>query len=142
VFGNSSALLSGTYDDVVMGSSGNDSYPKTYPTTGRGILYTSLTAAQQAQVKAVIEAWVNDLDSTTANSILSAYESADALASTYVGYSGTGTLTTQGDYIRIDGPRVWVEFCVQNGIVFSQSYHFHTIWRDKTADYGGDFPSQ
>jgi hypothetical protein len=142
VYGNSSALLSGTYDDVVMGSSGNDSYPKTYPTTGRGILYTSLTAAQQAQVKAVIEAWVNDLDSTTANSILSAYESADALASTYVGYSGTGTMTTQGDYIRVDGPRVWVEFCVQNGIVFSQSYHFHTIWRDKTADYGGDFLSQ
>lgn len=142
LYGNSSALLSGTFDDVLMGSSGNDSYPKTYPTSGRGILYSSLTAAQQAQVKAMMEAWVNDMDSTTASSLLNVYESADALANTYVGYSGAGTLTTQGDYIRVDGPRVWIEFCVQNGVVFNQSYHFHTIWRDKTADYGGDFLSQ
>lgn len=142
VYGNSSALLSGTFDDVLMGSSGNDSYPHTFPTTGRGILYTSLTSAQQAQVKAMIEAWVNDMDNTTASSLLSGYESADALANTYVGYSGTGTLTTQGDYIRVDGPRVWIEFCIQNGVIFNQSYHFHTIWRDKTADYGGDFGSQ
>jgi hypothetical protein len=142
VYGNSAALLSGTYDDVLLGSSGVDAYPHTYPTTGRGIPYTSLTSAQQAQVKTVIEAWVNDMDSTTATSLLSTYEDATALANTYVGYSGTGTLTTQGDYIRVDGPRVWIEFCVQNGIVFNQSYHFHTIWRDKTADYGGDFVGQ
>ena len=142
VYGNSTALLSGTFDDVVMGSSGVDAYPRTYPTSGRGILYTSLSSAQQAQVKAMIEAWVNEMDSTTASSLLSVYEDANALANTYVGYSGTGTLTTQGDYIRVDGPRVWIEFCVQNGIVFNQSYHFHTIWRDKTADYGGDFLSQ
>jgi hypothetical protein len=73
---------------------------------------------------------------------LSTYEDPAALANTYIGYSGTGTLTTQGDYIRVDGPRVWIEFCVQNGVVFNQSYHFHTIWRDKTADYGGDFVGQ
>jgi hypothetical protein len=142
VYGNSTALLSGTFDDVLMGSSGVDAYPRTYPTTGRGILYASLTSAQQAQVKAMIEAWVNDMDSATASSLLSVYEDPNALASTYIGYSGTGTLTTQGDYIRVDGPRVWIEFCVQSGIVFNQSYHFHTIWRDKTADYGGDFLSQ
>jgi hypothetical protein len=142
VYGNSAALLSGTFDDVLMGSSGVDAYPHTYPTTARGILYASLTSAQQAQVKAMIEAWVNDMDSTTASSLLSVYEDATALAQTYVGYSGTGKLTTQGDYIRVDGPRVWIEFCVQNGIVFTQSYHYHTIWRDKTADYGGDFLSQ
>jgi hypothetical protein len=142
VYGNSTALLSGTFDDVLMGSSGVDAYPHTYPTTGRGIPYSSLTVAQQTQVKAMIEAWVNDMDSTTASSLLSTYEDPAALANTYIGYSGTGTLTTQGDYIRIDGPRVWIEFCVQNGVVFNQSYHFHTIWRDKTADYGGDFVGQ
>ena len=113
VYGNSSALLSGTFDDVLMGSSAelDLAIPQTYPTTGRGIPYTSLTAAQQAQVKAMIEAWVNDMDSTTASSLLSVYEDADALANTYVGYSGTGTMTQQGDYIRVDGPRVWIEFC-------------------------------
>lgn len=142
VYGNSSALLSGTFDDVLMGSSGVDPYPRTYPSSGRGILYTALDSAKQAQVKSMIEAWVTDMDSATASSLLGVYEDASALAQTYVGYSGTGTLTTQGDYIRVDGPRVWIELCVQNGVVFNQSYHYHTIWRDKTADYGGDFLSQ
>ncbi len=146
VYGNTTALLSGSFDDVVMGINSSTSidtnYPQTYPTTGRGLPYTSLTSAQQAQVKAMIEAWVSDMDSTTASSLLSVYEDATALANTYVGYAGTGTLTQQGDYIRVDGPRVWIEFVVQSGVVFSSSYHFHTLWRDKTADYGGDFLSQ
>lgn len=140
---NSSAKLSGTFDDVVMGvnsSTGHDTnYPQTYPTSGRGVLYSSLSSAQQALVKTFIEAWVNDQNSTTASTLLALYESDDALAQTYVGYSGTGAFTTQGDYIRVDGPRVWVEFVTQNGVVFQNGIHYHSLWRDKTADYGGDF---
>jgi len=140
---NSSAKLSGTFDDVVMGvnsSTGHDTnYPQTYPTSGRGVLYSSLSSTQQALVKTFIEAWVNDQNSTTASTLLALYESDTALANTYVGYSGTGAFTTQGDYIRVDGPRVWVEFVVQNGIVFQNGIHYHSLWRDKTADYGGDF---
>ena len=140
---NSSAVLSGSFDDVVMGvnsSTGHDTnYPQTYPTSGRGVLYSSLSSTQQTLVKTFIEAWVNDQNSTTASTLLALYESDTALADTYVGYSGTGAFTTQGDYIRVDGPRVWVEFVVQNGIVFSTGIHYHSLWRDKTADYGGDF---
>lgn len=139
---NSSAKLSGTFDDVVHGvaSSGHDTnYPAAYPTSGRGVLYSSLSATQQALVKSFIEAWVNDQNTTTASTLLALYESDIALASTYVGYSGTGAFTTQGDYIRVDGPRVWVEFVVQNGVVFNTSIHYHSLWRDKSADYGGDF---
>jgi hypothetical protein len=140
---NSSAKLSGTFDDVVMGASGSTghdtNYPQTYPTSGRGVLYSSLSSSQQTLIKTFIEAWVNDQNSSTASTLLALYESDTALASTYVGYSGTGAFTTQGDYIRVDGPRVWVEFVVQNGIVFSSGIHYHSIWRDKTADYGGDF---
>ncbi len=140
---NTSALLSGTFDDVVMGingSTGHDTnFPQTYPTTGRGVLYSSLSTSQQALIKTFIEAWVNDQNSTTAAPLLALYESDTALANTYVGYSGTGTLTSQGDYIRVDGPRVWCEFVVQNGVVFSTQVHYHSLWRDKTADYGGDF---
>ena len=90
----------------------------------------------------MIEAWVNDTDSTTSAALLASYESDASLAQTYVGYAGTGELASQGDYIRVDGPRVWIEFVVQEGVVFRASYHFHSIWRDKTADYGGDFLSQ
>ena len=62
------AKLTGTFSDVVMGvtNSGDGNFPfisttPTYPTgtTGRGALYTSLTPAEQAQVKTMIEAWVN-----------------------------------------------------------------------------------
>ncbi len=140
---NSSAKLSGTFDDVVHGANGStshdDNYPQAYPTSGRGVLYSSLSTAQQALVKSYIEAWINDQNSTTAAPLLALYESDTALASTYVGYSGTGAFTTQGDYIRVDGPRVWIEFVVQNGIVIQGGIHYHSIWRDKTADYGGDF---
>ncbi len=144
VSGNSAALLNGTFDDVVEGVNGSTSidthYPQTYPsgTTGRGVLYSALTAAQQSQVRDMIEAWCDDSDGSTARSLLATYEDPSALAQTYVGYAGDDTLTTQGDYIRIDRPRVWIEFVVQNGIVFNSSYHYHTIWRDKVADYGGD----
>jgi hypothetical protein len=86
-----------------------------------------------------IEAWVNDLDSTTAAPLLSVYEDATALSNTYVVYSSDATLTKDNDYIRIDRARMWIEFCVQQGVAFSTSYYFHALWRDKTADYGGDF---
>ena len=78
-------------------------------------------------------------EATTASTLLSLYESDAALANTYVGCSGTESFTTQGDYIRVDGPRVWVEFVVQNGIVIRGGIHYHSLWRDKTADYGAEF---
>ncbi|MGI4827047.1 MAG: DUF3500 domain-containing protein [Janthinobacterium lividum] len=88
------------------------------------------------------EAWVNDTDSTTSAALLASYESDASLAQTYVGYAGTGELASQGDYIRVDAPHVWIKFVVQEGVVFRASYHLYSIWRDKTADYGGDFLSR
>ena len=36
---------------------------------------------------------------------------------------------------------MWVEFICQNGIVFQNQnqIHFHTVYRDHTRDYGGEF---
>jgi hypothetical protein len=141
----SSALLSGTYTDILFGANGtggiDGTYPKSYPTgtTGRGILYTSLSSADQEKVKAVINSYVNTQASETAADLLGAYLSDSALAQTYVAYSGGGNVTTSNSYIRIDGPRVWIEFSVQRGVIFSSDIHYHTIWRDKVADYGGNF---
>ncbi|WP_106140017.1 DUF3500 domain-containing protein [Spirosoma oryzae] len=56
---------------------------------------------------------------------------------TYITYSGSTVLNTRGDYVRIDGPLVWIEWTAQGGIVFSAS-HSHSVWRDKTSDYGGN----
>ena len=59
------------------------------------------------------------------------------LADTYVAYSGTPGLNTENDYVRIDGPNVWIEFSYQGGIIIRNAPHPHSVWRDRTTDYGG-----
>ncbi len=165
------AKLSGSFSDVVYGintGSGSDSnFPFSsavgnsvvYPTgtTGRGVLYSSLGAAEQADVKAAIEAWVDTQAADIATTLLAAYESDDALAQTYIGYgvpqgatapsfvsnpnTQANALDYQGSYLRIDGPRVLIEFVVQEAVAFrAESWvHYHSVWRDKAADYGAEF---
>ncbi len=150
----SAAKLSGTFTDVVHGPNGTGGYdrnfPQAYPTSGRGALYTALTDTEKNYVKAVIEAWVNTQASDIAAKLLADYESDAALNATYVGYgvgtSGTASFpanpsgtSTQRSYLRVDGPRVWIEFIVQQGVVYSSQVHYHTLWRDKIADYGAEF---
>ncbi|MET0386630.1 MAG: DUF3500 domain-containing protein [Polyangiales bacterium] len=151
---NADAKLSGTFSDLVNGptggpgggSGGDTNYPDSldYPTgtTGRGVKVGTLTAANQALVKTAIEAWAKNVAEPVSRALLDVYESDAALADTYVGYSGSADLTTQASYVRIDGPRVWIEVTVQGGIVYRDHVHFHTIWRDKAADYGAEYASQ
>lgn len=144
-------LLSGTYSDVVFGpngsgpgaTSGHDTtQPKVYPTTSRGQLYSSLTSAQQALVKGYIETWVNTQASVNAAELLSIYESPQALAETYIGYSGSSTTLAQNaSYFRVDGPRLWIEFIVQTGVYDMSGVHDHGVWRDKLTDYGASYGS-
>jgi hypothetical protein len=136
------AKLTGTYADLLFGANGaggiDNTCPRAYASvTERGALYSSLSAADQTLVQAVITAYVNTQANEYATELLGNYLSATSLASTYVAYAGTGTVTTNGNYFRIDGPRVWIEFSVQRGIIFNSDIHFHTIWRDKVGDYGG-----
>jgi hypothetical protein len=147
----SGATLSGTFTDIVNGAK-NQGYdgPPTYPTTGRGLKVSDLSPTQRNQVNAVIEAWVNNMPANISESLLADYESNAALNETYVGIglnsSGTADfsespngLSSQNSYLRIDGPRVWIEFVVQPGASIKTSVHYHTVWRDKTADYGAEF---
>lgn len=141
--GYSAALLSGTYSDILFGANGSGgidgTYPKSYPTgtSGRGVLYSALSTTDQAKVQTFIKAYVNTQATEYADDLLANYLSDTALASTYVAYAGAGNVTTRNSYFRIDGPRLWIEFSVQNGVIFSSDIHFHTIWRDKTGDFGG-----
>jgi len=138
----SSAKLSGTYSDLLFGANGSGnidgSCPRSYSSvTEHGLLYSSLSSTDQALVQTAIKAYVNTQATEYADDLLAAYLDSTALASTYVAYSGSGTVTTNGNYFRIEGPRVWIEFSVQRGVIFSSDIHYHTIWRDKSADYGG-----
>jgi Protein of unknown function (DUF3500)/Immunoglobulin I-set domain len=138
----STAKLSGTYSDLVFGANGSGGIDGTCPRayssySGQGISYANLSSTHQALVQEVIKSYVNTQGNDVASDLLSAYLSDTALASTYVAYSGSGTVTTRGDYFRINGPRVWIEFSVQSGVIVRNDIHYHTVWRDKAAEYGG-----
>ena len=47
-------------------------------------------------------------------------------------------LSAKGSYVRIDGPRVWMEFVVQPAVANPEELHYHALWRDKQSDYGGE----
>ena len=138
----SAAKLSGTYSDLVYGANGSGNIDGTCPrayssVTSHGLPYANLSATDQALVQRAIKSYVNTQATEVADELLSAYLSDTALASTYVAYSGSGTVTTKANYFRIEGPRVWIEFSVQSGVIISNDIHYHTIWRDKAADYSG-----
>ena len=127
------AKLSQTFSDVALGP-GSDGQ---FPTTRVGIQCSQLSTAQQALVLAAMAPWVKDVDDATAAFLLSKYN--DAMANTYISYSGTGNFTSNADYARIDGPNVWIEFVCQTGVVFRSNIHYHSIYRDRARDYGGNF---
>ncbi|BFM07875.1 DUF3500 domain-containing protein [Halioxenophilus aromaticivorans] len=134
-------LSSESFSDVLMGpDNGSGELPDDYPTDHGGILVSDLTAEQQALVTAAIASYVADYASDIADPLLEAYTSAEAYAQTYVAWAGSQSagvdIDTNGTYMRIDGPRVWIEIICQGGIVIRNETHYHTIFRDKTMDYG------
>lgn len=143
------ARLAGTQGDIINGPvyaiPGDTNYPSglTYPagTSGRGVAVSTLSDDQKVLVKTAIEAWVKNVAEPVSSVLLAEYESASALAQTYVAYSGSPDLATPGSYARIDGPRVWIEVSVRAGIIYTDRGHYHTLWRDKVADYGAELAS-
>jgi hypothetical protein len=136
-----SAKISGSFSDCLMipGSTTN-----TFPTTKQGVKVSSLSTTAQAAVLAAMMPWLEDVDATAQAAFLAIYK--NELADTYVCYAsnssavaGTASsfLTTNTDYVRIDGPSVWIEFICQTGVIFQSQIHYHTVMRDHTRDYIG-----
>jgi len=135
------AQLGGAYPDLLFGANGagniDGSCPRAFDTvTAHGVLYSRLSATDQALAQAAIRAWVNTQAMDRANTLLGAYLSSEALAQTYVAYAGSGSVDVVGNYLRIEGPRLWLEWSVQRGVVDGSDVQYHAIWRDKFADYG------
>ncbi len=143
----SSARLSATYGDILIGAveyntGSYSTVSSKFPTgsSGRGVLVSSLSSAQQAMVTAAITKWASDYDATRAAELIAEYTSATAYASTYVAWSGSSSVTypnvdVSNTYMRIDGPRVWIEIACQGGVVIQGQTHYHMIFRDKSTDY-------
>jgi hypothetical protein len=146
------AKLSGTFTDVVKGvvvvevpgqrpTGGIDTgFPQSYPTgdSDRGVGYSALTADQQALVRAALETYTALPGQSLTKRLVEDYESPAALADTFIGYAGATDLSAKGSYVRIDGPRIWMEFIVQPAVAKPADLHYHALWRDKLSDYGGE----
>ncbi|HEU5134180.1 MAG TPA: DUF3500 domain-containing protein [Steroidobacteraceae bacterium] len=148
---HSQAKLTGNFAELVKGvvisdatppTGGTDTgFPHTYPTgtADRGILYSALSAEDQALVRAAIKAYASLPGEAIARPLVTAYETPAALAETWLAYSGEPDLSAPGSYVRIDGPRVWMELAVQTSAFGRHKLRFHALWRDKLSDYGGVF---
>ncbi len=128
------AKLSSNIQDILMGP-GVDSGK--FPTT-EGVKVSSLSAAQKKLVSAAIAAWVDDAAPGEAASLMKTYES--QLDQTTVAYSNSKTVDGENTYLRIDGPRVWIEL-VNTRSMSTPNVHYHGVFRDKTDDYGSTNPS-
>lgn len=126
------AKLSQAYDDLVAPPQKDGNFP----TTAQGLAVSALSDAQRALVKTAILSYAADEQGTGQ---AEAYTTDEALNATTIAWASVSDLATRGSYVRIDGPRVWIEFSVQNGVVFNTQTHYHSIWRDKQLDYGGNF---
>lgn len=118
-----------TYSDLLLGPNNNWQFPATQT----GLKCSTLNANQKELVINALRTYVNDIDDENAAKILSQYTS--QLDNTVLLHSGTNGMNTRNDYFRIDGPNVWIEFSVQNGIIFKNNVHFHSVWRDRVNDY-------
>jgi hypothetical protein len=105
-----------------------------FPDKPYGIPAARLSAEQRDRLRVIIELYVQSVDDANAARIMATYER--ELDRTHFGFSGTGKLDRAGDYVRIDGPSVWIEMVMDEPFSFSAP-HPHSVWRDKVTDYGG-----
>jgi hypothetical protein len=147
------ARLAGTYSDVVKGTEysfapgpklvgGTDTgFPHSFPvgSSGRGVSYSRLNKHAQAEVRLAIKTYTDLSDGRMSESLLKTYLRPDMMDQTYIGFSGSPDLSTEHSYVRIDGPRVWIELVVQRAVALPEQLHYHALWRDKQADFGGEF---
>lgn len=130
----SAELTSGTFDDLLMGP-GKDS--GTFPTT-EGLSVSTLDAAQKKLVTDAITAYAGDLAPGAAAKLMAKYTG--ELDKTTIGWANNTGSTDENSYIRIDGPSVWIEF-INTRSRSTPNLHFHTVYRDKTNDYGSTKPA-
>ncbi|BCY09864.1 DUF3500 domain-containing protein [Actinoplanes sp. L3-i22] len=127
-------LTSGTYDDLLMGPTHDDG---TFPAS-EGLAVSGLSAAQKKLVTAAMTAYVADLPADAAAKSLAKYQS--ELDSTKIAWANNTGPSDESSYIRIDGPSVWIEF-INTRSMSTPNIHYHSVYRDKTNDYGSTKPS-
>ena len=127
------ATIEGTYRDILAGPQSDDAIPSEQ----EGLSVSQLNEEQQALLLAAVETYVGDINDADAAKYMAKYT--EELMETVLGFSGSTEVKCENDYVRIDGPSLWLEFSLQsNKSTDEEGNHPHSVWRDKTDDYGGN----
>ena len=127
------AKLPQAYTNVLLGPGLDGGFPQ----VKQGLKGSELSSEQKQLLIAAIRPWVAVVDDHSAAALMVEYEK--QFDDTYIGHSGGTSFTILGDYLRVDGPAVWVEFVSHNLIALADTIHYHTVYRDRVRDYGGEF---
>lgn len=116
--------------DLLLGPGADGEFPE----EAEGVKVSELSDEQRQLVLDAIETYVDDLPEDEAAEYMATYEA--EIDDTYVSFSGSTDFSQAGDYLRIDGPSVWIELAMQNGVATSEP-HIHSVWRDSETDCAG-----
>jgi hypothetical protein len=103
-----------------------------FPPPRQGITVSMLDRAQEKLVTRAIWSYVGVMPRAQANRLMATYE--QQYSQTELAWSGSTNPTTPGAYVRIHGPRVWIELVLQPAFILRA--HYHSIERDFKGDYG------
>ena len=123
------ARLSQKFDDVLVGPQKDGQFPRR-----QGIRVSDLSASQQRFVTRAIHSYVGDMPTSQANALIKTYER--QYSRTSLAWSGATDGKTIGSYVRLHGPRLWIEMNAQDAVVVKPGVHYHSIERDIKTDYG------
>lgn len=122
------AVLSETALQDVVAGAGRQHSLSSY----EGLPASGLDAAQQRLLWALVEEYVRNADFESADAQLGLIRQA-GLETLHFSWRGPTDDSDAGFYYRIHGPRILIEYAVQ------EPNHIHTITRDPANDYGVDW---
>jgi hypothetical protein len=124
------ARLTGTFRDVLVGAGRDGQFPPKH-----GITVSTLSKPQQKLVTRAILSYASVMPRAQANSLVVAYEK--QYSQTKLAWSTSTSAATANAYVRIQGPRVWIEISRTTlGQLVGEIVHYHSIERDINDDYG------
>ena len=115
-----------TYGDIVTRAE-----PRVSPVEKKGVETRTMTDAQKAQLRKVIEVYASSFEPPLRDArIARAAEGFDAIRFAWAGATERG----RPHYYRVQGPKFLIEYdASQDG-----GNHIHSVWRDFDGDFGRD----
>ena len=125
-----SAQLGSRFHDVLVAAGRDGQFPPR-----QGITVATLNRAQRKLVTRAILSYISVMPRGQANRLMATYEK--QYSQTKLAWSGSTNPTTPEAYVRIQGPRVWIEISFTDlGRLVGEIVHYHSIERDIQNDYG------